>query len=467
MNPDASLKSIVLVAMGGYVVLAFALAAYAQRRVKSVEDYVVAGRRLPLWLATPTLLATWFGAGTLMTATDEVRERGISAATLDPIGAGLCLVIAGFVIAKPLWAMKLTTLSDFYRIRFDRRVEQLSAVMMVPSYFGWIAAQFMVLAEMLELFGGIPVAWGLVLVAFVGVGYTLMGGMWAVTLTDAVQMAIVVVGLVFLTATVLGDLGEGAWDGMAHVWSETSPDRRSLIEPAFLPWLSVLCAGALGNLPMQDVGQRIFASRSARVAQLACVIAGVSYLLLGVMPILLGLAASTIGTEGESTLSLLAAHFLTPAMAVLFVLVLMSVILSTIDSAILAPATVISQNLVLPRTPNASPLRVNRVSVLVVGIVSLGVSFAGESAYSLLEAAYELGMVSLLVPLLFGLSRWRSSAAALGAMIGGFLLWLGHLVTGQEGFLGTELPVGLTCMLLAAAIYLLVYWGASRPDYAS
>lgn len=457
MNLDPSLKSIVLVAMGGYVVLAFALAAYAQRRVQSVEDYVVAGRRLPLWLATPTLLATWFGAGTLMTATDEVRQRGISAATLDPIGAGLCLVIAAFVIAKPLWAMKLTTLSDFYRIRFDRRVEQLSAVMMVPSYFGWIAAQFMVLAEMLELFGGIPIGWGLVLVAFVGVGYTLMGGMWAVTLTDAAQMVIVVVGLVLLTATVLGELGDGALDGIAHVWSETSAERRSLIEPAFLPWLSVLCAGALGNLPMQDVGQRIFASRSARVAQLACLIAGVSYLVLGVMPILLGLAANSIGTEGESTLSLLAAHFLTPGMAVLFVLVLMSVILSTIDSAILAPATVISQNLVLPRMTNASPLRVNRIAVLVVGVISLGVSFAGESAYELLEAAYELGMVSLLVPLLFGLTRWRSPAAALGAMIGGFAAWLAHLLASSDGFLGTQMPVGLMCMALAATIYVVVY----------
>lgn len=470
MEIDPSLKTLVLGAMGGYVVLAFALAAYAQRQVKSAEDYVVAGRRLPLWLAAPTLLATWFGAGTLMTATDEVRARGIHAATLDPIGAGLCLVIAAFVIAKPLWKMKLTTLSDFYRARFDRRVEQLSAVMMVPSYFGWIAAQFMVLSEMLELFGGIPIAWGLVLVAFVGVGYTLMGGMWAVTLTDAVQMIIVVVGLVFLTGTVMSELGEGAWDGLVQVWQRTTPDRRALIEPSFLAWFSVLCAGALGNLPMQDVGQRIFASRSARVAQWACLLAGVGYLVLGLMPMSLGLAAHLIGTEGQSTLSLLAAHFLTPGLAVMFVLVLMSVILSTIDSAILAPATVISQNLVLPRMKGASALRVNRIAVLVVGVISLGVSFAGESAYGLLEAAYELGMVSLLVPLLFGLSRWRSSTAALGAMIGGFVVWLGHLVASQEGFVGTELPIGLSCMLLAALIYLVIYRGASRtrrPDYAS
>ena len=40
-----------------------------------MEDYVVAGRRLPLSLASATLLATWFGAGTLLAVADEVLRR--------------------------------------------------------------------------------------------------------------------------------------------------------------------------------------------------------------------------------------------------------------------------------------------------------------------------------------------------------------------------------------------------------
>ena len=82
------------VTIGVYLILIFALALMARRRVKTEEDYLVAGRRLPLPLATATLLATWFGAGTLLTATDEIRAEGLRVTALEPYGAGLCLILA-------------------------------------------------------------------------------------------------------------------------------------------------------------------------------------------------------------------------------------------------------------------------------------------------------------------------------------------------------------------------------------
>ena len=100
--------------MAIYVVVMFGVSAYAQRRVEDAEDFVVAGRRLSLPLATATLLATWFGAGTLMTAADEVRDRGVEAATLDPLGAGLCLLLVGLFFAAPLWREKLITLPELF-----------------------------------------------------------------------------------------------------------------------------------------------------------------------------------------------------------------------------------------------------------------------------------------------------------------------------------------------------------------
>ena len=67
------MRLILGVTIGVYLIVIFALAIRARRRVKNEEDYIVAGRRLPLSLATATLLATWFGAGTSLTATDEIR----------------------------------------------------------------------------------------------------------------------------------------------------------------------------------------------------------------------------------------------------------------------------------------------------------------------------------------------------------------------------------------------------------
>lgn len=73
-----------------YVAVVYVLAVFAQRRIHSTEDLVVAGRRLPLSLAWMTLLATWFGAETMLAAADEVRQQGLRAALskegVDPRG---------------------------------------------------------------------------------------------------------------------------------------------------------------------------------------------------------------------------------------------------------------------------------------------------------------------------------------------------------------------------------------------
>jgi Na+/proline symporter len=445
-----------------YVVAMLALGWWARSRVHSSEDFIVAGRRLPLMLAAPTLLATWFGAGALLTATDEVREGGLRMAALDPLGAGLCLLLAGWLIAGPLWRMKLLTLSDFFRERFGTRAEQCSALLMVPTYFGWIAAQFIALAALLELVFGLDPLWGIAIVAAVGTGYTLLGGMWSVTLTDAVQLALLAIGLVVLSVDVLGELG-----GFDVLVEKTPPEARVLVPTedarAFVGWFGVLAIGALGNLPGQDLTQRVFASRSERTAVLACHVSGVAYLALGCLPLLLGLAANVLAPEtaGQSTLPALAGLFSDPLTATIFVVALVSAVLSTIDSAILSPASVIAHNLLEPRVGHrVSALALDRFAVTFVAIAALVTAYIGQDAYEMLESAYELGLVSLLVPLLAGVrTRQGGQPAALTAMATGTAVWLVHLMLGWDSFLAPfiafPLPVGLTAAALAAVTYAL------------
>jgi Na+/proline symporter len=146
-----------------------------------------------------------------------------------------------------------------------------------------------------------------------------------------------------------------------------------------------------------------------------------------------------------------------------FTLVLMSGVLSTIDSALLSPSSVLAQSLAWPLLRGRieqrgwTELRVNRVCVLVVGIGALITAYVGEDAYSLLEEAYALGMVSLLMPLLIGLHSDRGGErAALVSMALGTGVWVLHLATGAEQFGGglwpdawVPLPVGLCCGGLA------------------
>jgi Na+/proline symporter len=451
-----------------YVVGILALGMAARRRIDSAEDFIVAGRHLPLSLAWATLLATWFGAGTLLTVADEVRQEGLVRAALDPFGAGLCLILAGLFFARPLWRMGLLTVSDFFRRRFGPRAELVSALIMVPSYFGWIAAQFVALAAMLELFFGLPLGWGMVLVALVGTAYTWTGGMWAVTLTDALQIAIVLAGLGVLAWSVASTLGGagGAVAGWHRFLAETPPE---LLVPwpreksgEMLGWLSVLLVGALGNLPGQDLLQRIFSARSGRVASRACLLAGAAYLTFGCLPIFLALASRILlpGSVERSILPAMAGLFLTPGMAVIFTLALLSAVFSTIDSALLSPASVLAQN-VLPRFQACAAypaLALNRAAVLAVAACSLLLAFVGESAYSLLESSYELTLVGLFVPLALGL--WRTPKrewAGLAAMIAGGAVWVVHALAGWDAFLQPWLGDGVPAALGGTAASLLAY----------
>jgi SSS family solute:Na+ symporter len=156
----------------------------------------------------------------------------------------------------------------------------------------------------------------------------------------------------------------------------------------------------------------------------------------------------------------LAHAFLHPVVAVIFVLALMSAVLSTIDSAILSPASVLAQN-VFPRLGKADTLKSNRLAVLMVATFSLGLAYVGESAYALLEEAYLLTMVGLFVPLMIGLySLPHGGRAAIASMLVGTGLWGLHFAMDWEVFLQPihpfqrlQLPLSLMATLCATIAY--------------
>jgi Na+/proline symporter len=108
-------------------------------------------------------------------------------------------------------------------------------------------------------------------------------------------------------------------------------------------------------------------------------------------------------------------------MLVIFTVALISAVLSTIDSAILAPASVLAQN-VFERfnRRRVRSLTLNRLAILVVTAGSVGMAYLGKSAYALLEDAYELPLVGLFVPLALGLrSKSPRERAAVASMLAG------------------------------------------------
>ncbi|MDP6039634.1 MAG: sodium:solute symporter, partial [Candidatus Latescibacteria bacterium] len=106
----------IIVGLSIYVLINLAVGIYAGRRIKDSADFVVAGRRLGIWLATGTLAATWFGTGTVLGAAGAAYKGGFLAVIADPFGAALCLFLAGMFYVRMMRRMGISTIAEFFEL---------------------------------------------------------------------------------------------------------------------------------------------------------------------------------------------------------------------------------------------------------------------------------------------------------------------------------------------------------------
>ncbi|MTB52118.1 sodium:solute symporter family protein [Lewinella sp. W8] len=422
-----------------YLLVTIFIGYLASRRVKNAQDFVIAGRNLPLPLAATALFATWFGSETIMGASAEFTSHGLLGVIEDPFGAALCLILVGAFFTRPLYRLNILTFNDFFRLRFSRKAEVISAIFMVPSYFGWIAAQLVALAIILQTLAGIPLVYGILLCAGVVLFYTYIGGMWAVSVTDFVQTIMIVAGLLILAWQLVGLAG-----GL-EVVLDSQPDEfyRFLPDAGWQPGLEYLAAWitiGLGSIPQQDVFQRVMAAKSADTAVRSAYLGGFLYLFIGLLPLLIAIAGTVLypslaAAEDQQMFlpSLVLQHASLP-LQILFFGALLSAILSTTSGAMLAPATVIGENLVRPlltvgqlsrEEQDRRLLRIMRYSLVGVALASAAMAASTQNIYELVGQSSALSLVALFVPLTAGLYWKRASrAGTYGAIVMGTLVWL-------------------------------------------
>ncbi|HSF19257.1 MAG TPA: sodium:solute symporter family protein [Vicinamibacteria bacterium] len=428
---------------GLYVAAMIAVGFWAQRRIHESSDFIVAGRRLPLWLATATLSATWFGGATVLGAGGTAYEQGFYGVIPDPFGAGLCLFIAGLVVVRTVRRMKLLTVSDFFRLRYGRHCDLVSSVALTLTYAGWTAAQIVVIGKVLYSLADVDPTLGMVIGAIVVVTYTYVGGMWAVTVTDFLQILILILGLLVMLPLVIAACG-----GISAYLDAVPDGSFNLLPPVdsggleWLNWFRAWIVIGLGNLAGQDLLQRSFASRDERVAQNSAYLSGVFYLTFGIIPLIVGLAATILLPDlaledPELVIPIMARQLLPVPLMALFLGALMSAVMSSADSALLVPSSLIGQNLLRyfrPGVTQKSVLTWSQRSVPVVGLLALGIALALPRAYELLVESFALLLVVLFVPFMAGLWWKRSNTpGALSAMGVGFVTYIiCKVVTGQD-----------------------------------
>ncbi len=434
--------------IGGIVIILIvrlAIGYWASRKVETTVDYVAAGRRLPLWMAGPSIMATWFAAETLMGSSASAYRFGFQGVVFDPFGAALCLILSAFFVVRLARRAQYLTLMDFYERRFGKAMSVIGAVIQIITYFGWTAAQIVAGGSILHVLLGWPLQMGMILVGVIVTVYTMMGGLWADTALDFMQMFLIGIGLVVLFSVIVNKVG--GWDafvGMAGAQYGSQPFALWPVKDegylgytgglGIFYYLAAWMAIGLGSIPAQDYLQRTCAAKGEGTAVKSTYFAAILYLLLGIIPALIGVAAYTgLGPDlaleqTEFVLINMAIKFLPPVLVAVFIAALASALMSTSDSSMLAGATMFTENIVKVYKPNISDktqLLLTRLSLLVIGIISLLIALYAATIYRLAVLSCTAILVGMVAPYLIGM-YWKKAnhIGALASMITGTVAWV-------------------------------------------
>ena len=432
-----------------------------------LSDYITAGRNLPMPVVMAMVFATWFGAETVLGISATFLEEGFRGLISDPLGASICLILFGLVFALPLYRLKLMTLGDFFRVRYDRRIELVVSLCIVISYLGWVSAQITALGLVFNVLSDdlISMNQGMLIGASVVLLYTLVGGMWSVAATTFVQMIVIVVGLLIVTS-MAGEMAGGIPLVIEKAAAEGKFDwLPSLDAVDMLGWIAALLTMALGSIPQQDVFQRVNSSKNEFIAVWATTLGGVAYFFFAAVPLFLaytaniidpGMTAAKMAEDSQLVLPTLVANYMPFWVQVVFFGALLSVIMSTASGTLLAPSVTFAENVIKGAVPNMTDrqlLFTTRLTVL--GFTVLVTSYAiitDASIHAMVENAYRITLAGAFVPLTAGLF-WRR-ASNLGAALSvslGLGVWLMLEATGAELLVEPQL-VGLAFSLLGMIV---------------
>jgi Na+/proline symporter len=250
-----------------YVVVMVLIGLYVSRKVKNSEDYVLAGRSLPFYMALATVFATWFGSESILGASTKFAEGGFGNVIEDPFGAALCLIIAGLFFNRKLYKLNFLTIGDYFKNRYNTIISVFLSIAIIISYFGWVAAQFLALGLVLSMvLPALSLQWAILFAAALVTLYTFFGGMYSVATLDTIQTFVITIGLGTILAYALSKIGGvDAFISQTptEFWKVIPDSSQSLTEWAI--FVTALMTIGFGSIPQQDVYLRL-GIRSRRVA---------------------------------------------------------------------------------------------------------------------------------------------------------------------------------------------------------
>ncbi|MBN1341436.1 MAG: Na+:solute symporter [Phycisphaerae bacterium] len=335
-----------------YCLVAFGIGIYFSKRAsQNMDEFFVAGRNLPWWLAGTSIVATTFAADTPLAVSGFVRSKGIYANWFwwSALMGGLLCV---FFYARMWRRAGIITDMEFIELRYEgKAASSLRAFMSVYGgvlqnciIMGWV---MLAMAKILDVMLGWPKVTSITVLVVMALFYTVLSGFWGVVMTDLVQFIMAMAGSIALAVIVMVKMG-GPAEMVRQVADAPGVDLKVFhMVPDFKTATHLAITTFVIQVTFQWWGggqgggylaQRLFATRSERDSVLAALWFNFAHYVLRPWPwIIVGLASlvyfpQTQGVDPELGYPQMMARFLPTGLRGLMVASLLAAFMSTIDT---------------------------------------------------------------------------------------------------------------------------------------
>ena len=430
MGSSITLDPVVISIVAAYLGVMLVIGWYASKKIKKSEDFLVAGRRLGPVMMAGTLAATEVGGGSSMGVAEKAYgEWGMSAAWYVFAMTVTFLILA--FVAPRLRAALVKTVPEFFTRRYGGSSGMLTAVIMILPLVGLTAIQMIASAVVLSVMTGLDYQYAAVLVCLVVTVYSVLGGLWSVTLTDVVQWCLIVVGLMVAVPFALS--AAGGWE---RVVASVPSAKLSMTEGMGTDTIVSLIIMYIASFAVgQEAVQRYYAAKDGRAAKLGSLYAGLVYLVFACVPALLGVIAFSMVQQGVLDATLIEAHgtrYVLPVLAAsvmpswlvgIVFAALISATMSSADSDLLAAGSIFSNDIyartVRRNATDRELLLVTRLTMVAVAVLALCVALTNtKNMIAILMFSFTLRAGGSFFPYVLG-HYWKRASlpAALSSII--------------------------------------------------
>jgi high affinity choline transporter 7 len=410
---------------------------FASKKVKtgSASELLVAGRSLPLLMATLTMTATWVDGGYIL-GTAESTFTSLALALQGGLGFGLSLIVGGVFFARVMHQKGYTTFIDPFEERFGKK---WAAVLSIPAILGelfWSAELMVAIGATFGVILNVDLTTAIIISAGIVTLYTMIGGLWAVAYTDAFQLLLIPVGLILAIPFILHFTG----GDLTTTWSNYKAlkgDAAVVVPPmhvdsfwdvhGIISWWDTSFMLILGGIPWNCYFQRVFSSKTSGIARSQSIFAGIITILMTIPPLILGMEAVVYwkGNLTEPALSVpLLFENLVPRWVALFGLAaIVGAVTSSFSSSILSAGSMFSWNwylrLISPKSNLNKASSVIRIAILVLGAAAVFIALKVQSVQALWYFTSDLVFVLLFPQLVMAL--FDKKANRTGSMVAFFV----------------------------------------------